>query len=117
MPVRTTKRQNFDVTPEQDAEILRLRDALGASSAKDALLRAVRITSLLARETREGKVIFLRHPGGESERWVIPELEPLPVPEWKYLVGRDHPWRRQLYVKGRRLPAAQVWMDMIAVQR
>src|SRR5207249_2671793 len=31
---------------------------------------------------------------------------------WKYLVARPHPWRRQLYVKGRRLPAFTVWMDM-----
>ena len=30
-------------------------------------------------------------------------------PQWQYLMEHPHPWRRQLYVKGRRLPAAQVW--------
>ena len=46
MPATAMKRQNFDVTPEQDAEITWLRDALGASTAKDAILRAVRIADV-----------------------------------------------------------------------
>ena len=29
-----------------------------------------------------------------------------------YLVARPHPWRRQLFVKGRRLRTFTVWMDM-----
>jgi len=34
--------------------------------------------------------------------------------DWQYLVARPHPWRRQLYVKGGKLPASMVWQDMIA---
>ena len=45
-----TKRQNFNVTPEQEAELTWLRDTLGASSTKDAILLAVRVLGLLARE-------------------------------------------------------------------
>lgn len=33
---------------------------------------------------------------------------------WQYLVERPHPWRRQLYIKGRKLLASTVWRDMIA---
>lgn len=33
--------------------------------------------------------------------------------QWQYLESRPHPWRKQLYVKGRRLKAFDVWMDMI----
>ena len=33
--------------------------------------------------------------------------------QWKYLEKRPHLWRKQLYVKGRRLKAFGVWMDMI----
>jgi uncharacterized protein (DUF433 family) len=33
---------------------------------------------------------------------------------WQYLVRRPHPWRRQLYIKGRKLLASTVWQDMIA---
>jgi uncharacterized protein (DUF433 family) len=34
--------------------------------------------------------------------------------EWQYLESRPHPWRKQLYLKGRRLKAFTVWSDMIA---
>jgi hypothetical protein len=33
--------------------------------------------------------------------------------EWQYLEQRPHPWRKQLYLKGRRLTAFGVWSDMI----
>ncbi len=106
------KRQNFDVTLEQEAEIAWLRDALGATSAKDALLRAVRIAAVLAREVREGRALLVRGGGGDPERLVIPELERPGVPVWRYLVQRDHPWQRQVAVKGRRLLASTLWYDM-----
>ena len=31
--------------------------------------------------------------------------------QWQYLTARPHAWRRQLWVKGRKLPAAVVWTD------
>ncbi|MBD2309077.1 hypothetical protein H6G17_26805 [Chroococcidiopsis sp. FACHB-1243] len=44
----------------------------------------------------------------------MPGLQPSTGAQWKYLVERPHPWRRQLYVKGRRLLASTVWQDMLA---
>jgi uncharacterized protein (DUF433 family) len=38
----------------------------------------------------------------------------VPVEDWQYLVARTHPWRRQLYIKGRKLLASTIWQDMIA---
>jgi uncharacterized protein (DUF433 family) len=35
------------------------------------------------------------------------------VEDWQYLVARTHPWRRQLYIKGRKLLASTVWQDMM----
>jgi uncharacterized protein (DUF433 family) len=32
---------------------------------------------------------------------------------WQYLEKRPHPWRQQLYFKGKKLKAFDVWMDMI----
>ena len=34
--------------------------------------------------------------------------------DWQYLVQREYFWRRQLYLKGRRLLAMTVWQDMLA---
>ena len=31
---------------------------------------------------------------------------------YQHLVSRPHPWRRQLYVSGRKLRAFTVWLDM-----
>jgi uncharacterized protein (DUF433 family) len=31
-----------------------------------------------------------------------------PAPPWKYLVVRKHPWRKQLYVKGRNMTVRQL---------
>lgn len=36
------------------------------------------------------------------------------VQNWQYLVARPHSWRRQLYIKGRKLLASTVWQDMMA---
>ena len=33
--------------------------------------------------------------------------------DWQYLVIRPHPWRRQLYIKGRKLLASTIWQDMM----
>ena len=32
--------------------------------------------------------------------------------QWQYLEKRPHPWRQQLYFKGKRLKAFDVWITM-----
>jgi hypothetical protein len=39
---------------------------------------------------------------------VVPGLEELLVPAWTWLVARPHPWRRQLWLKGRRITAGDL---------
>jgi hypothetical protein len=107
------KRQNFNVTPEQEAEIEWLKDALNAPTTKDALLWAVKFSGVMAREVQRGRTIYLADESGEKERVLIPELERSIKGQWKYLVERPHDWRRQLFIKGRKLLASSVWMDMI----
>jgi hypothetical protein len=34
--------------------------------------------------------------------------------QWQYLEQRPSSWRKQLYIKGRKLTAFTVWSDMIA---
>jgi hypothetical protein len=46
---------------------------------------------------------------------LVKSLEPIAeIEDWQYLVSRTHPWRRQLYIKGRKLLASTIWQDMIA---
>ena len=33
--------------------------------------------------------------------------------QWQYLEQRPHPWRKQLYLKGKRIKASVIYSDMI----
>lgn len=107
-----TKRQNFNITPEQEAQLDWLREAIAAPNTKEAILRSINIAIALKRQMQPGSQLFLHTPQGQV-RLLIPELEPIPDARWQYLVERPHPWRRQLYIKGRKLLASTVWQDML----
>jgi hypothetical protein len=100
---RDFKRENFDVSPEQQAEIDRLRDLLQASSRKDAILLAVRLALHLADETQNGDQVFIGRPDQTNfRRLLMLGIEKPKTNKWKYLVERDHPWKKELVVKGTR---------------
>lgn len=113
MSEATLKRQNFNVTPEEEAELTRLREVLGAPSIKDAVLRAARTLLVLSNEVREGRRIYAVDSAGEKTRLLLPDVEAPLSGGWRFLVERPHSWKRQLFVKGRKLPAANVWRSMI----
>jgi hypothetical protein len=110
------KRQNFNVTPEEEAELNRLQEVFGASSVKDAILRSARLALTLASEVREGKKVYLADSQGRETRVLLPDLE-RGQSGWKYLAPRAEGSRRQLFLKGRRLSAANVWLDMLTNDR
>lgn len=112
MSATATKRANFDLTPEQDEILANLRAALSASSVKDTVLRAAQLTTLLVNEARQGNNhLFVGRSAQQATRLAIPELEANLPPAWQWLVERPHPWRRQLWIKGRKLQASAVWLD------
>ena len=108
------KRQNFNVTPEEEALIDRLKTMLGMASEKEVFLRAVKVYEALAMRARENFLIQLVDIAGNRTELLLPELQNSHVNQWTYLVQRPDPWRRQLYVKGRKLLASTVWRDMLA---
>lgn len=105
-----TKRANFDLTPEQDEILAGLRASLSASSTKDTVLRAIQLTTVLVAELRRGNHLFVGRSVSEASRLIIPEVEATAPTSWKWLVERPHPWRRQLWIKGRRVLASNVWI-------
>ena len=106
-----TKRANFDLSPEQEELLANLRTQLAASSTKEAVLRAVQLATLLLDEVSQGNRLFVGKSPTTAVRLVIPELESRAHGQWRWLVERPHPWRRQLWVKGRKLLASAVWLD------
>ncbi len=108
------KRQNFNVTPDEEAELNRLRESLGVSSIKEAVLRATRVVLTITREIEDGRQLYTADRQGRETRLLLPDLEYGRTAAWTYLTPRPHSWKRQLYVKGRRMTAANVWYDMQA---
>lgn len=108
-----TKRANFDLSPEQDELLTNLRALLSVSSVKEAVLRAAQLTTVLAREIRRGNRLFIGKNQTAAMRFLIPEMEGRAELEWQWLVERPHPWRRQLWIKGRKLLASSVWLDAL----
>ncbi len=109
----TTKRANFDLSPEQEELLANLRNQLAASSTKEAVLKAVQLTTLLLDEVQQGNRLFIGKSPTTAVRLAIPELEAHSHGQWHWLVERPHPWRRQLWVKGRKLMASAVWLDAL----
>lgn len=106
----SSRRQNFNVDAEQAADLEAARQSLHAPSIKEAVLRAARLVNLLAKELEGGKRLVAVDEAGGVVRIVLPDLE---TPSgWIYLCERPHPWRRQLYVKGRKLMASTLWNEM-----
>ncbi len=109
----TSKRANFDLSPEQEALLANLRAQLAASSTKEAVLRAAQLTTLLLDEVSHGNRLFIGKSPTTAIRLAIPELDARALGTWRWLVERPHPWRRQLWVKGRKLLASAVWLDAL----
>lgn len=108
---KVSKRENFEVSPEQEADITYFQQLVNAPSRKDAMLSALRLAIQLTDEIKQGKQIFVSKPGFvDPQRVLVPFVSTRTGP--KYLVQHNHPWKRQLYVKGRKLPAAVVWTEM-----
>ena len=106
------KRINFDVTPDQEEILPGAKDAFGASSVKDAVIRSAQTMLLLIGEVKKGKRIFTALPGETPVEVIIPGMTQNAT--WQWLVGRNHPWMKQMFLKGKKLRASTVYYDMIA---
>lgn len=93
---------------------MQAKAATNASNIKEGVLRACQVMVSLARETSRGNQIFVGKNRDVAARLVLPGLERIGDATWKWLVQRDHPWKLQLWVKGRKLLASSVWNDIRA---
>ena len=79
----TTKRANFDLSPEQEELLAHLRAQLAASSTKEAVLRAAQLTTLLLDEVSQGNRLFVGKSPTTAIRLAIPELEARTLGSWR----------------------------------
>lgn len=110
-----TKRQNFNITPEQEAKLSWLQQVMGTPNIKETILRSLDVVFTLKCNLTKGNRLFLHTSEGEV-RLLIPDLESSDNQDWLFLIKRPHEWRKQLYIKGRKLLASRVWQDLIINQ-
>ena len=108
------KRANFDVSPEQQEILILAKAATNASNIKEGVLRACQVMVSLAREAAKGNQVFVGRNREGAARFVLPGLESIHDQQWKWLVQREHPWKKQPWVKGRKLLASSVWNEIRA---
>lgn len=106
------KRENFFVTPDIEADVEYLQTVMNAESKKDVYVWCVRMAAFLAAEAQRGNQFYLSKPSQpEFRRMPLPWIE-RSNPEWQFLVSRPHKWKRQLFIKGTKIPASTVWSGM-----
>ncbi len=108
-----TKRQNFNVDADQELLLETSRAYLNAPTIKDAVLRAASLVNSIGKELKSGKHLIAIDNVGNSVRILIPEME-TDDQSWTYLCLRPHSWRKQLSVKGHKVLASTLYLDMIA---
>lgn len=88
---KETKRENFDVSPEQQADIETLQAVLETPSKKDAVLLAIQLALHVAAESRKGNQFFVGHHGENLQRFVMLGIEKPAAHRWMYLVEHARP--------------------------
>ncbi len=86
--------------------------ATNASNVKEGVLRACQVMVSLAREIASGNHVYVGRNRERSAVFLVPELEIARQSHWNWLVPREHAWKKQLWVKGKKLTAFSVWSDI-----
>lgn len=110
-PIKTRHRLSADVPERTQA---RVRDTAGRyyrGVVSDAVTTALETFQWVVDARSRGKRVIATDADllPESyEELVIAGLDSVGSGEWTWLVRREHPWRRQLWIKGRNMTAGSV---------
>lgn len=115
MSANPKKRSNFDVSPEQQEVLMLAKVATNSSNIKEGVLRACQVVVSLSQETSKGNLVFIGRSRETAARFIVAGLDKSnPAQEWQWLVDREHPWRTQKWVKGRKVMASTIYGAMLA---
>lgn len=107
-----------DVTDAVWTRVKQTADRLFRGAISDAVMAALTAFDWMLEQKREGKRVIAVEPDALPQRYseaVLPGVdEALRNERWTWLVERPHPWRRQLWIKGRRIRAAEIVGDLDA---
>ena len=109
-PAPRRHRLSADVPEATEARVRETARVFYRGVVSDAVTTALDTFQWVVDARRRGKRVIATDDDSLPERFeepLIAGLEGLGQ-EWQWLVRRDHPWRRQLWIKGRNLGAGDL---------
>ncbi|MEP6694222.1 MAG: hypothetical protein ABJB39_06225 [Chloroflexota bacterium] len=108
----------MDVSDAMGAAVKRTAERFFRGAVSDAVAAAFSAFNWMLEQKSLGRKVIGVEPDALPAQYaeaVLPGVdEALANDRWIWLVERPHPWRRQLWVKGRRTRAAQLAERMVA---
>lgn len=108
----------MDVSDAMGAAVKRTADRFFRGAVSDAVAAAFTAFTWMLDQKRQGRKVIAVDPHAMPDQYaeaVLPGVEEaLGNERWTWLIERPHAWRRQLWVKGRRMRAAQLAESMEA---
>ncbi|MBI4491598.1 MAG: hypothetical protein HY690_02260 [Chloroflexi bacterium] len=106
-------RVQFDLRPDQMHLLELLEQHLAVRSRADLLQEAIGTLLWLVLERRRGRKVVSIDPAEmatlrHAVEWASPASLLAEAEVYEHLVARPHPWRRQLYLKGRNMTVGQM---------
>ena len=109
---RRRSRLHVDVSDALSTSVKRPADRFFRGAVSDAVVAAFNAFSWMLEQKQQGKRVIAVEPDSMPDRYTEASLpgvdEALINARWTWLIERPHPWRRQLWIKGRRMRAAQL---------
>ncbi len=100
------------------AAVKRTADRFFRGAISDAVAASFAAFSWILDQKRQGRRVIAVEPDALPAQYAEPLLpgvdEALANDRWTWLIERPHRWRRQLWIKGRRMRAAELVQDMAA---
>jgi hypothetical protein len=110
-PSTKRRRLSVDLPPETETATRRISEQYFRGVTTDAVRASLSLLAWVVDARRQGKRVLAVDADDLPQRFeepVVPGLEQHLRPRLDWLVERPHPWRRQLWVKGRRITAGDL---------
>lgn len=107
---KSRHRLYVDVPSTTEAEIRQTARTLYRGILSDAVTTALEAFHWIVEARRQGKRVIATDPDMLPQAYLEPVIAGLKAldQQWTWLVARDHPWRRQLWIKGRNIAAGDL---------
>lgn len=111
VPTGRRRRLSVDLPPDTEAAVRAMADRHFRGVTTDAIRASLSLMAWVIEAKREGKRVLAvprDHLPDRFEEPVLPGIEEQLLTEMTWLVNRPHAWRRQPWIKGRRVTAGDL---------